>query len=225
MRKDLKTFFNLSKYAIGYKSNLVMSIVFGVVGLMWDICSFFFPDMFLNGFDAGAYFMILAGATFSQTSFTVIYSGIGASSKEYRNILLKYSTIIMTIFSLSGITLSLFIHFASVTRTPDILPKISFTLIQIGLFAFCIQAYFAIAYKIYALSSVFFILIIIPLMFIGTYFDLFNKMSSFSVVMATILCYALTILGTISYYVIAKLLYKKPFDSQAFRVAIAKASK
>lgn len=225
MRDELKKFFTLNKYALNYKSGLVMAIVFCIIGLLWDLSSIFFPEVFMIGFDAGAYFMVLGGATFAQSSFSVIYVGLGATSMEYRNILLKYSVIFITWFSLFSIALSTVIHIVAFVHSPAILPKMGFSMIQIGLFAFFIQAYFALAYKLYAISSVVFAIVIMPLAYISTHLNIYEKMSEISIPFAIILGFVLTLAGSAAYYGITRLIYRKSFDTLAFRSAMAKAAK
>lgn len=225
MIQDMKTFFKLSQYSLGYKTNLVMSIVFAICGLFWEILTIFAPDIMFLGFEAGAYFLILAGATFAQTAFSVIYVGIGASSIEYRKILMRYSVLFIAFLSLFSSIIAIIVHLIVLVRDPEAGTNLPFTLIQIGLFALCIQAYFAIAYKVYAMSSVLFTIVVIPVMFIGTYFDLYSKMSSMPIPLAIICCLFFTVLGTGAYYGITRILYKKPLDPLAFRSAMAKASK
>lgn len=225
MIKDMKTFFKLAQYSLGYKTNLIMAIVFAICGLLWEILTIFASDILFLDFEAGAYFLILAGATFAQTAFSVIYVGIGASSIEYRKILMRYSVLFIAVLSLFSTMIAIMIHLIVLVREPESGRNLPFTLLQIGLFSFCIQAYFAIAYKVYAMSSVLFSIVVIPLMFIGTYFDLFSKMSSMPISLAIICCLVFTVLGTCAYYGITRLLYKKPLDPLAFRSAMAKASK
>lgn len=225
MKRDLKIFFSLSRYALNYKSTLIMSVIFAVIGFMWDFSAIFWPEVFIIGFDAGAYFMVLAGATYAQLCFSVVYAGLGATSMEYRNVLLKYSVLFVSCTSFISILISVLIHMIALTCNPSVLPKLSFSMFEIGLFAFFIQAYFAVAYKLYAISSVAFSLLIAPIAFVSTRYRLYESVSNVPLALAILCAFVLTIAGSATYYGITKGIYKKPFDSQAFRTAIAKAAK
>lgn len=225
MKMEINKFFKLIKYALNYKSVLGMIIFVAIFGLIWDLATIFLPDIFLSIFDVGAYFIVLAGATLAQSTFSVIYSGLGATSGEYRNILLKYSVFIITCFSLLGTVIPTIIHVIAYYHTPDYAPTIVLSIIQTGVFALFVQVYFVFAYKLYVLSSVIFLICFAPIANNFVWAHIFGKLLSLPIGVAIVVCFAFTLLGSAAYYAISKLLYRKPLDTLAFRSAMAKAAK
>lgn len=225
MKMELNKFFKLMKYALNYKSVLGMIIFFAIFGLAWDLATVFLPDIFLSMFDVGAYFIILAGATLAHSTFSVIYVGLGATSGEYRNIMLKYSVFLITCFSLLGTIIPIIIHTIAYYHTPDFAPTIALSIIQTGVFALFIQIYFAFSYKLYALSSVIFVICFAPVANNYVWMHIFGNLLRLPIGVAIVICLAFTLSGSAAYYALSRLLYKKQLDALAFRSAIAKASK
>lgn len=221
MINEIKKEFQLIKYAPNRKSNIVFMIVFLIYG---SVCLFFdgMPGMTqLTGvcmIDCGIMFIV-------QMVNGVYGTGLAMAAPSRKKLSVLYGAVINTvlIFVVNIIAGGILIYVMRDNGIDDAIIKM--LLIVTGLFNIVISVYTGTAFKFFVPSLIaFFVMfsvIVVAYMFVRNGFFL-EYFDGIPLVIAYLISLLETIIGGFLYYVVAKAMYKLPYDKMALSAGFRK---
>lgn len=228
--KDLIRCIKLMRYALQLKMILILTVLFFILGIAFEMTDFGTPGTI----SIGALYLALCGMYFYQLVFTPTVSKMIQTSPLKKK--LQTSGPIIVSFSASMIFLTIYIIIRCIRITPDFLVENNLTsakaysAILFAGFCSCIfLIYLSFSYKsfIFSLVLVFGSLAVL-LYFGGT--DMIQDISTKllvgeSPVLIIITSYGLTIAGSVIGYFLSLLFYKNDISELAVRYALRQAQK
>ena len=228
MINEIKKVFQLIKYAPNRKTNIVFMILFMICG---SACLFI--DSMPGLIQLTGVCMIDSGIIFISQMVNGVYAtGIGLTAPDRKKMSVLYAVVINTvlIFVVNIVVGGILIYVMRNDGIDDTIIKIM--LIAIGFFNIVIPIYTGAAFKHFILSIVAFFLIfcvvfvmlsmiVISCLFVKNVFFL-EFIDGIPLVIAYLISLLETIIGGFLYYVVAKAMYKLPYDKMALSAGFRK---
>ncbi len=237
--RSLKMGFSLFKYSLAYKMNIVLMLVFGGLGIAYEVITVF-SNMESEGVQHGitnynGIWMLAMSPLYAiQMMYGLSLSGVIQSSDSKRLLLVDAATAFKAIweiicFAILAVTRYICYRNADLNKG-DIL----FGLLFFGLFSLVISLYTVIIYRYTTIGYIVMLPLIILFMLVPLFmnrsnisFSPVNFMSRMPFGESYLACLAISaaivIIDIVLFYVLSVVMYKVPLSEKSFRQLLSRA--
>lgn len=228
--KDIITCVRLIKYGMNVKSSLGAMLLFTAVGIAFEIMHMLGLEEYRNmvGIDFGALFLYSAAMYPAQILMTLDISGMVQASPYKKRIQTSVMSFTSLCGNLAALAIMLLVRGLGAFVMPQRAALIWHDLPVIGLMGLGLSIMGALLYKFYILS-----IIVLAVVFgsAGSWMAIaenmgmetgMNPMGNMSLPAAIAFCVVMILLGNGIQYLIARMIYKRPYSKGAFGNAVGK---
>ena len=231
--KTLVNYFKIMKYALQAKMIFILSIVFFVLGILFELMDFSDHN---SSYSLACLYLALTAMYFYQLVFSTTVSKLVQSSPMKKK-LQTVGPVVVTLITIL-FTFTVYVVIRLIRITPEFLERNDTTytntystIIFMAAWFFLFSLYMSISYKSYIFSIVLIAASVAALLFFGSTTDIFRTLTEkllidgSNPVLLIVVSVAIILIGSLIGYVISLLLYKKPISDMAVRYALRQASK
>ena len=232
--RAIKVGVGMMKYSLAVKMNLVLMILFMVLGIFYEVMMMFSSGESSPVAFNGIWMLALAPMYAIQLMYGISLSGVVQSSSAKRTLLVDSSTVFKAISEILSFLILVIARIVACNKQGGANSTMLFGLVFYGIFSLVLSVYTVVIYRYpvigYAVLLPLLIIMMVGAIFVGRdtvalnpvrVLDIIGIGNNFTVCLA--IGSGIIVLDIVLFYVLSAVLYKVPLSERAFKQLLARA--